>query len=95
MPSQRLKTVVVPAQPAVSPRQRVAKATLLLRVPPSAARLAKTARPEAQTATTTVTVTTIVVAETATVVAATVTATVVAALDHRTSQSQRSPRMTY
>jgi hypothetical protein len=36
-----------------------------------------------------------VVVETATVVAATATATVVADLDHRTSQSRRSPRMTF
>jgi hypothetical protein len=34
-------------------------------------------------------------AETATVVVVTVTVTAVADLDHRTSQSQRSPRMTY
>jgi hypothetical protein len=94
MLSQRPKTVVAHVQPAPSQDLRVAKAALL-RVHQSAARLAKTARPEAQTATTTVTVTTTVVAETATAVVATVTVTAAAVLVVRMTKSQRSPRMTY
>ena len=70
----------------------MAKATLRLKPVQS---VAKTARPEAQTAKTTVTAMTNAAAETATVVDATVTVTAVALLVHRTSQSQRSPRMTF